>query len=171
MSDLLPEVICEPEPELAPAEEDLELPQIKEVIEDEFIFKDAPKKQRSQKQMEHLKNAREKALATRRANKVRREKAEAEARGEEYVEKPSKPERVASFTEPLKKYNLSEEELIDLQEKAVEKYDTKRKQRKVDKKKKALEETHSAKTYESVARAIHQPNNPDPEDVWALCFN
>ena len=149
MSDLLPEVICEPEPAEQQQEETVldveepEAPQVKEVIEDEFIFKDAPKKQRSAKQMEHLKVAREKALATRRANKARREKAEAEARGEEYVpkvyDKPASGEqKTVKDDPPLKKVE---------------------------------EQKHDSKTYESVARAIHRPNNPDPEDVWALCFN
>jgi len=167
VKDVVPEVIVD------------EPPEVKPVIDDEDIFKDAPpkaKKPRSQKQMEHLTRAREKALATRRANKVRREKAQEESKeilgNKSNTEKPKKEVSFDKGEDPessLRTY-LTEEQIINLQEKAVENYDKKRKARKEAKHKKAHEETHQAKTYESVAKAIHQPVNPDPDDVWALCF-
>jgi hypothetical protein len=186
MSDLLPDVILPDEPvsheepnitaeirdvDEEPEEEEedvLVTPEIKPVIEDEYIFKDVepkPKKPRSKKQLDHLSKIREKALATRRANKAKRE-AEQE---------PKKKKEVSFVKEEPKEEKsslryLTEEQIVDLQERAVENYDTKRKARKVAKQKKAKEDTHSAKTYEAVAKAIHQPTNPDPDDVWALCF-
>jgi hypothetical protein len=145
-----------------------EVKQVKMIIEDEEVFTDPkPKKQRSQKQMDHLKKAREKALATRRAKIKARKDAEEESQQNFQSSRPRR-EEVVDIPETLK--HISPDELIELQQKAIEGYDTKRKQRKADKKKKKEADNQASKTYESLAKAIHQPSHPDPDDVWALCF-
>ena len=169
-------------PVVEPDEVD-EPPSVKPIIDDDVIFKDPPKKPkkaRSDKQMAHLKKAREKALATRRANKAARD----EAAGKSVKKVKSTPKAPSPEPDPEElaeelssKMNipssmrlLSLDDIKELQQQAIEGYDTKRKKRKDIKRKGVATAKQESKTYEAVAKAIHQPSNPDPDDVWSLCF-
>jgi hypothetical protein len=71
---------------------------------------------------------------------------------------------------PLQRQNtisLTKEELLDLQQEAIDKYEVKRKKRKEAKLKEQKQKEKDAKTYEQVSRAIHRPPT---EDVWGQCF-
>ena len=63
------------------------------------------------------------------------------------------------------------EDLKEAQEEAIRKgiegYDGIRKKRKAEKKKKIAKETHDKKVFQDISRATRQPN---PDDVWAVCF-
>ena len=63
--------------------------------------------------------------------------------------------------------HLSEEQIIDLQEKAISNYEVKRKKAKEIKKKEQAKVAQEKKVYETINKAI----NPDPDDVWGVCFN
>lgn len=71
---------------------------------------------------------------------------------------------------PLARQNtisLTKEELLELQQEAIDKYEVKRKKRKEAKQKEQKQKEKDAKTYEQVSRAIHRPPT---EDVWGQCF-
>jgi hypothetical protein len=168
----------------------------KEVIDQKKIFKQdeeeepiaeaeppPPKvkkiKQATEKQREHLKKAREKALATRRKNAAARKiladekKAERDAkRKEKELKIISKEDREYKQKQKQKDIpqnigkSFTEEQIIDLQQKAIENYEVKRKARKEVKKKEQQKVAQDKKTYDMINNAI----NPDPEDVWASCF-
>jgi hypothetical protein len=177
--------------DVSAVDEDGDELQPKEVVDDKTIFKqnddeepveDLPPKvkkikQATEKQREHLKKAREKALATRRKNAVARKlvedqkKAErAEKRKEKELKTISKEDR--EYKQKQKQIpesisnSFTEEEIIDLQQKAIENYEVTRKARKVVKKKEQLKVAQDKKTYDMINKAV----NPDPDDVWASCF-
>ena len=162
---------------------DLEL---KPIVDDEVIFGTKeeplspikkPKKESTQKQRDHLKKAREKALATRQAKaKVRKEEQEKKA-----LERQKKREEADLLKiqkedqDHLKKVQVKQEEdykssfkhltdqqIIQLQQSAIENYEVKRKAAKVIKK-----QEQDKKIYETINKAV----NPDPDDVWGICFN
>jgi hypothetical protein len=177
----------------APEEQDELEP--KEVIDEKKIFKqdkdepvedeDPPPKVKkisktTEKQREHLKKAREKALATRRKNAAARKvladekKAERDEKREEKLLKiiskedrefKQKQKKVAFVPESIGK-SFTDEQIIDLQQKAIENYEVKRKARKEVKKKEQQKVAQDKKTYDMINKAV----NPDPEDVWAACF-
>jgi len=173
----------EPEPEVEPP-----LLVVKEVIPDEDVFNDVPppekrpKKKASAKQLEHLAKAREKAKENRRL------KAEAKAQAKKDLKINQKPRRqsvtfdddvdddVATkdtpHVETIQSFQqFSREDIIKLQEEAINGYDTKRKARKEVKKKQQQQAAVEKKNYEAVTRAIHNPQNPQDDDPWAMCFN
>jgi len=164
--------------------------EVKPVVDDdEIIFKETKevvkKKPASSKQAEHLKKAREKALATRRAKaKIRNEEKEKKAlerkmkrelkekqliekeEAEHQIKMQSKQVKVPEQSTPSSMRSLSESQILDLQEKAISNYEVKRKAAKEVKKKKQNEEAQQAKIYQSINKAI----NPDPDDIWGVCF-
>jgi hypothetical protein len=164
----------------------------KEVIDEKQIFKqdkdEDPEveqplkvkkiKQTTEKQREHLKKAREKALATRRKNATARKliadqkKAERDEKREEKLlkqiskeDREFKQKKVAFEAESSIGQSFTEEQIIDLQQKAIENYEVKRKARKEVKKKEQQKVAQDKKTYDVINKAI----NPDP-DPWAACF-
>lgn len=167
---------------------DLEL---KQIVDDEVIFGTKeeplspikkPKKESTQKQRDHLKKAREKALATRQAKaKVRKE--EQEKKSLERQKKREEAERLKIDKEDkdhVKKVqfkkeeeyqsslkHLTNEQIVDLQQKAIENYEVKRKAAKVIKKQEQMKIQQDKKIYETINKAV----NPDPDDVWGICFN
>tara|TARA_R100000805_G_C3599725_1_gene100498 strand:+ start:196 stop:774 length:579 start_codon:yes stop_codon:yes gene_type:complete len=145
--------------------------------EEESIFvKPDPKPVKKKRELsaehkEKLRQGRLKALENRRKNaQQKREMKELQKKKKdlEYeslkkdVEKYDNP-ALNGFNENLQKtWNLSEEQLIDLQEKAVEKYDTKRKARKQEKKKKQQELEHTQK----VKKVIHNTTST-LDNAWS----
>ena len=161
--------------------------QVKAIIEDEEIFKEPPtpkpKRKATEKQKEHLARCREKALEKRKANaEVNRQakevkKKDKDAKKEIRLEairqrEARREEKEALNTPPAVKYvkqpSFSKDDILQIQEEAINNYETKRKAKK-DAKKKALDkETHDKKVYDSVAKAIGGTN--DPDSVWNVCF-
>ena len=130
-------------------------PVVKPIMEDEEIFKDPlPKKKRvaSQKQLEHLANARKKAQEKKRIAKEQKEKDNAikKVLSKEVREKNPKQEHTL--------LNLSKDDLQALTERAIEGYDTKRRARK-QKKRAEQEETKKIQAvHTSISRAVKQPD-------------
>jgi hypothetical protein len=147
---------------------------VKPVIDDQDIFKDAPppkraKKAASKKQLEHLKKAREKALATRRAKIKERDMAKKKVQFNEVLEHTD--ERPKEKKESLL-LHLTRAELLELQQGAIEGYDTKRKARK-QKKRAAQDEVRKANLVNQSVRKAYGMSAapaPDPDDIWADCF-
>jgi hypothetical protein len=144
---------------------------IKPVIDDTDIFKDAkPKRKRkppSEKQLAHLAKAREKATVVRKAKMEAKKKAKKKVAFDDVLQKTDpRPRREGPAHESLL-LHLTRQELLDLQQQAIEGYDTKRKaQKKV--KREAEEEVKKANLVNRrIAKAVGQP---DPDDVWAQCF-
>ena len=153
----------------------------------------AQKKKRvmSDKQKEALAKGREKALATRRRNaQLRKEEKELKSKKKQKdLDKLRKEVNGTSIDkldddslQDLQKNAIAEqpkaskklytlEDLKEAQEEAIRKgiegYDTIRKKRKAEKKKKVAKETHDKKVFQDITRATRAPN---PDDVWAVCF-
>lgn len=145
----------------------------------------------SDKQKEALAKGREKALATRRRNaQLRKEEKELKSKKKQKdLDKLRKEvhgttmdkldddslqdlQKSATQEQPKaskKLYTL--EDLKEAQEEAIRKgiegYDTIRKKRKAEKKKKVAKETHDKKVFQDISRATRAPN---PDDVWSVCF-
>tara|TARA_R110000764_G_scaffold99400_4_gene184065 strand:+ start:635 stop:1345 length:711 start_codon:yes stop_codon:yes gene_type:complete len=178
--------------------------EVKPVISDKVVFGDeeeipSPKSTKKQiasdKQREHLKKAREKALATRRANSAGRKKLEEEKKAlrqqkreekekaliekeeKQHQLKQSKPEvakQPASLATPEPKVEVkphsymnefTPEQIMELQTKAIENYETKRKASKKIKKEEIAKENADKKIYESISKAVGPVSDP-----WADCF-
>jgi hypothetical protein len=144
---------------------------VKPVIDDQDIFKDVPpkrtKKAASKKQLEHLKRAREKALKVRKAKIKERDMAKKKVQFDEVLEHTD--DRPKEKKESLL-LHLTRAELMELQQGAIEGYDTKRKARK-HKKRAAQDEVRKANMVnQSVRKAYGMPKAPDPDDMWADCF-
>ena len=178
-------------------EEKLESPIMKEEdtikvdpIDDKVIFgtdesepEPVIKKVRSEKQREHLKKAREKALATRQAKaKVKKEEAEAkrlerESKREEAhklkllredKEFETKKKIQESVPPPKQNKSFTEEDIMLIQQKAIDTYETKRKAEKKIRKEEESKVKQEAMIHQKVARAVQQ----DPNDlIWGSCFN
>lgn len=144
---------------------------VKPIIDDEEVFKDVPAKKprkKSQKQMDHLAKAREKALVVRQANaKAKRDaKAETEFAQQATRQDPRPKEQKESVI-----LHMSVAEFQKMTEesnsKAVEKYDTKRKAQKKAKK-------DAQEEYRKANQVNHQINKAlgvaDPDDFFASCF-
>jgi hypothetical protein len=155
-------------------EEIPEVLEVKPIIEDQQIFKEPSvqqppkrKKKASAKQLEHLAKAREKALATRRRNAAEKQKKNAVKTLQKEASKgktdiKSDGEAAQSFI-----MNLSPAQIQQLQEDAIEKYDTKRKARKKLKKEAIEEQKKATHTNNVIHKAITQT---DPDDMWSVCF-
>mgnify|MGYP003650520348 FL=1 len=143
------------------------------------------KKVRSEKQREHLKKAREKALATRQAKaKVKKEEAEAkrlerESKREEahklkllredkeFETKKKIQESVPPAQEKQNK-SFTEEDIMFIQQKAIDTYETKRKAEKKIRKEEESKVNQEKMIHQKISRAIQQ----DPNDlIWGSCFN
>lgn len=166
------------------------------VIFSEEVAPDPPsppskkKKQPSDKQRAHLKKAREKALATRRLKaaarkeqddikKAEREKKRLEreqkqiqkeesdfAKQKKLQEAVAAPPSQHSDALPSSMKNLSEQDIIKLQQMAIEDYEVKRKARKQKKKEAEAKATHDKKVYQSISKAVGQSQ----DDIWGSCF-
>ena len=189
------------EEEVKEVKEEPEL-EVKPVISDKVVFgseaeeeipspKPTKKQVASDKQREHLKKAREKALATRRANSAGRKKLEEEKKAlrqqkreekekaliekeeQEHQLNQSKPE-VAKQPASLAKVEVkphsymnefSQEQIMELQQQAIENYEVKRKKAKQVKKEAQQKENADKKIYESISKAVGPVSDP-----WADCF-
>jgi hypothetical protein len=173
--------------------EELEL---KQVVDEKVIFSDEvtedppsppskKKKPPSDKQRAHLKKAREKALATRRAKAAERKKVEDAKKAErekkrlereqKQIEKEEsdfmKQKKIQESVPPPSKVpssmkQLSEQDIMKLQQMAIEDYEIKRKARKQKKKEAEAKANHDKKVYQSISKAV----NSNPNDVWSVCF-
>ena len=188
------EELDSPVEEEKPINDDSDL-ELKPIVDDEVIFgtkeeplspisvkQMKPKKESTQKQRDHLKKAREKALATRQAKaKIRKEEQEKKS-----LERQKKREEADLLKiqkedqDHLKKVqvkqeedykssfkHLTEQQIIQLQQSAIENYEVKRKAAKVIKKQEQAKIQQDKKIYETINKAV----NPDPDDVWGICFN
>ena len=178
-----------------PAEDIAEELELKQVVDEKVIFSDEvtedppsppskKKKPPSEKQRAHLKKAREKALATRRAKAAERKKVEEEKRAErerkrlereqkqikkeesDFEKQKKIQESVPPSKVPSSMRQLSEQDIIKLQQAAIEKYEVTRKARKQKKKEAEAKANHDKKVYQSISKAV----NSNPDDVWSVCF-
>ena len=135
---------------------------VKPVLEDESVFKDVVKKPRvkSQKQLDHLAKAREKALAVRQAKA--KEKKQVKFAEQATVDDPRPKEQkesvilhmsVAEFQKLQRQSNLD----------AVESYDTKRKAQKQAKREAKEEYTKANRVNQQINKAL---GVADPDDFW-----
>ena len=137
---------------------------VKQVLEDEAVFKDVKPRKKSQKQLDHLARCREKAL------QVRREKSAAKkqvAFAESATQQDPRPKEnkesvilhmsVSEFQKMTEQSNL----------KAVESYDTKRKAQKRAKREVQEEFNKANQVNKQINKAL---GVPDPDDIWAQCF-
>ena len=137
---------------------------VKPVLEDEAVFKDVKPRKKSQKQLDHLAKAREKALAVRqaKAQEKKRVKFSEQATHDDPRPKENKESvilhmSVAEFQKMSEQSNL----------KAVEDYDAKRKAQKKVKRDAQEEYAKANKVNQTINRAL---GVPDPDDIWASCF-
>jgi len=146
---------------------------VKEIVPDAEVFKDAigqapPKRKKrpiSEKQREHLAKIRVKALEAKKAKKANKQPVKSAKKVyEEQVEEEHEPVEVPQESGL---YQLSQDQLRELQFQAIHGYDTLRKKQKAEKKKKEAEEQHAKKTYQAVHRAVHRPVD---DDGWGVCF-
>ena len=162
----------------------------KDIQPDEEVFKDAiPKKKKrviSDAQREHLAQARKKALEVRRRKAQekklakqqenrRKKKEKIEKKNLNAVHNPMESESEEEESPPQHRRmtshaidDIDEDLLVQLQEKAIEKYEVKRKARKEVKKKKQDEDDKQEQIYRTVKKAV-QPT-ADPDDMWSVCF-
>ena len=137
---------------------------VKAVLEDEAVFKDVKPRKKSQKQLDHLAKAREKALAVRQANAQAKKKVQFATQATVDDPRPKeKKESVILHMSVSEFQRLQKQSNLD----AVESYDTKRKAQKKAKR-------DAQEEYTKANRINHQINKalgvPDPDDVWAVCF-
>jgi len=138
---------------------------VKAVLEDEAVFKDVkPKKAKSQKQLDHLAKAREKALLVRQANaeakkqsKFAEQATKQDPRPKENKESVILHMSVSEFQKLQKQSNLD----------AVESYDTKRKAQKKAKREAQEEYTKANKVNQQINKAL---GVADQDDMWSVCF-
>ena len=182
------------EEEVKEVKEEPEL-EVKPVISDKVVFgseaeeeipspKPTKKQVASDKQREHLKKAREKALATRRANSAGRKKLEEEKKAlrqqkreekekaliekeeQEHQLNQSKPEAKVEVKPHSYMNEFSQEQIMELQQQAIENYEVKRKKAKQVKKEAQQKENADKKIYESISKAV----GPTQECAWEACF-
>ena len=200
MSDLLPDIVMPPQEEeplikehikenitaeISEVDVEVDKSDITESIEPkhkeepEEIFDDKPKKSRarkiplSDKQKDHLVEARKKGLEVRRKKAAERKKLKAEA---EIIQEQVKEENEIDMLktkykmeQPINKvYQLDEEMIQKLKQDAIEGYDVKRKARKAKKKVEKQEDEIVQKSVRAITSAVKPAYNPD--DVYANCF-
>jgi len=172
--------------------EELELKQVvdEKVIFSDEVTEDPPsppskkKKPLSDKQRAHLKKAREKALATRKAKAAERKKVEEVKRAEREKKRLEREQKQIkkedndfekqkkiqesvpppSSQVPSSLRQLSEEDIMKLQQAAIENYEVSRKARKQKKKEAEAKANHDKKVYQSISKAVN------PDSVWDVCF-
>ena len=136
-------------------------PEIPEDIPPPVIKEVKPKKKRvlSEKQLETLARGRATAKANREAKK-KPKPSEVVAKPPPEADPPPKLARTHSVS-----YTL--EDLENATEKAIEKYETKRKARKAVKKKEEADKKHEEKVFKDIHSAISK----GPPNGWDICFN
>ena len=166
-----------PELEVKPVIDDKVVFANKDEDEDEPLPPSPPSKKASVKQRDHLKKAREKALETRRAKAKERKAVEEEKKVERQrkreekekniIEKEDKEHKKTEVSVKPHSYmnEFTPEQLVELQQKAIENYEVKRKARKKVKKETQAQEQADKKVYESITKAVGPV-----DDVWADCF-
>ena len=166
-----------PELEVKPVIDDKVVFANKDEDEDEPLPPSPPSKKASVKQRDHLKKAREKALETRRAKAKERKAVEEEKKVERQrkreekekniIEKEDKEHKKTEVSVKPHSYmnEFTPEQLVELQQKAIENYEVKRKARKKVKKETQAKEQADKKVYESITKAVGPV-----DDVWADCF-
>ena len=186
----------EGEPEIVVKEVEEVVPEVQEkkLIPEEDIFvekkpkkaqepKPKKKRQMTEAQLERLRLGREKALAVRRAKaqekkelkelQDKKKKKELQKLREEVEDKPKKAPEPAPAPAPKKTISslddLPADMLIELQKRAIEGYDTKRKARKEEKRKKLEQEKDNLRNMNLVNNAL-QPQRP-PQYGEAGYFN
>jgi len=188
------EVVEVEEPATDDIAEELELKQVvdEKVIFSDEVTEDPPsppskkKKPLSDKQRAHLKKAREKALATRKAKAAERKKVEEVKRAEREKKRLEREQKQIkkedndfekqkkiqesvpppSSQVPSSLRQLSEQDIMKLQQAAIENYEVTRKARKQKKKEAEAKANHDKKVYQSISKAV----NSNPDDVWSVCF-
>jgi len=174
--------------------EELELKQVvdEKVIFSDEVTEDPPsppskkKKPLSDKQRAHLKKAREKALATRKAKAAERKKVEEVKRAEREKKRLEREQKQIkkedndfekqkkiqesvpppSSQVPSSLRQLSEQDIMKLQQAAIENYEVTRKARKQKKKEAEAKANHDKKVYQSISKAVGQTQ----DDIWGSCF-
>ena len=166
-----------PELEVKPVIDDKVVFANKDEDEDEPLPPSPPSKKASVKQRDHLKKAREKALETRRAKAKERKAVEEEKKVERQrkrdekekiiIEKEDKEHKKTDVSVKPHSYmnEFTQEQLVELQQKAIENYEIKRKSAKKIKKETQAQEQADKKVYESITKAVGPV-----DDVWADCF-
>ena len=161
--------------EIEPIEISVSVPIVKPIVPDETIFKDPPPRKKgtrrgpmTQKQKEHLAKARAKGLEVRRAKK----KIKDEERAKETEIKEEQKTKKVKFEAEIQQYptlnNLSEEQIIKLQEQAIGNYEKRRKAEKKIKREEQAKEAQEKKAFNVISRAV---NASDPmEDFFGQCF-
>jgi len=193
-SEAAEEVVEVEEPATDDIAEELELKQVvdEKVIFSDEVTEDPPsppskkKKPLSDKQRAHLKKAREKALATRKAKAAERKKVEEVKRAEREKKRLEREQKQIkkedndfekqkkiqesvpppSSQVPSSLRQLSEQDIMKLQQAAIENYEVTRKARKQKKKEAEAKANHDKKVYQSISKAV----NSNPDDVWSVCF-
>jgi len=156
---------------------------IKEIVPDNEVFNDAmeqapPKRKKrpiSDKQREHLAKIRVKALEAKKAKKANKPQVKSakkvyEQQIEEEYDHEVPKGNILNMPTPDKDsslVHLTQEQLRQLQFEAIYGYDTMRKERKADKRKKQAQEQHEQQTYQAVHRAV---NRQVDDDGWGVCF-
>lgn len=164
------------EEEVIKDEEPMEIPIpiVKPIIDEKEVFKDIPekrvkegrgqdKKERkkrppmTEKQKEALAKGRAKAVETRR----NRAKEKNDVKGSKILREKMEHEKDKAFLT-----SMTQEQIVELQQKAIEGYDT---QRKIRKQKKKHEQQEHAKATR-VNQTIQKSLQPDPDEFWGVCF-
>jgi hypothetical protein len=138
---------------------------VKPLIDDEQIFKDAkPKRKRkpvTDKQREHLARCREKAQAKRKSNQEVKKKETVQKVVKEQDPRPQAPSQESLIL------HMTRDDLQQFTQNAIEGYDTKRKTRKAKKRAEQEEFQKATLVNRQIAKAVGQP---DPDDMWSVCF-
>lgn len=135
---------------------------------------EAKKKKKLQKQelleQEALINAQKKITHQKKLDQAMAEIERRELKVKE-IKEPEPIDTPPPAPAPTPKYNgtppLTREDILKIQEEAIESYESKRKIKKEEKQKKLKQERLDRKTYDQVAKAIKPPN---PDDMWNVCF-
>ena len=153
---------------------------IKPIVEPkELVVEKKKRKPMSEEHKAKLKLAREKANATRKANAVERKKHRELLKEEKDLEKQIKvkkvekmkkeietPEEVAEVKAPPKSQEYSQDQLQKAIADGIASYEIVRKKNKEIKKKKLEEEEHKKKIFNTIHKAVHNPEI----DKWGVCF-
>jgi len=145
-----------------------------DVFDKPVITQVKKKRELTAEHKEKLRQGRLKALENRRNNaRQKKEMKELAKKKKEMEHKVLKQEvenydnpAMNGFSEDFKQtWNLTEEQIIDLQEKAVEKYDTKRKKRKEEKKK-----TQATKNHNDSLKQVVKNTTSTIDNAWTQYY-
>ena len=137
---------------------------VKQVLEDEAVFKDVKPRKKSQKQLDHLARCREKAVIVRKEKALaKKQVAFAETATQQDPRPKEKKESVILHMSVSEFQKMTEQSNL----KAVETYDTKRKAQKKAKREVQEEFNKANQVNKQINKAL---GVPDPDDIWAQCF-